>query len=208
MLIGKVQANMKRFRGRKNPPIPLPFPVSPALRLAQLSSGPKFAGVQPFRLKRVQDLRTFAPNVVVGTANELRRFAEQAASGSLDTSSIDRALVVATHYGTEPLTDLVRVTLWQAFGVPIFELYLGLDNGLLCAECEAHEGWHLAPGVGCTLLDGGEMILSGGGNNGLRTGFTASLDPDPCPCGRSSPRLLDIEQLAARREECYFAASA
>jgi hypothetical protein len=206
MFIRKAQANMKRFRGRKSPPIQLPFPVSPTLRLAQLSSGPKFADVQPFRLKRVQDLRTFAPNVVVGSSSELRRFAEQAVSSSLDTSSIDHALVVVTHYGTQPLTDLVRVTLWQAFGVPIFELYLGLDNGLLCAECEAHEGWHLAPGVACTWLDG-EMILSGGGNNGLRTGFTASLDPNPCPCGRPSARLLDIEQ-PTRSEDRYLAASA
>ncbi len=198
---------MKRLRSRKNPPIQLPFPVSPTLRLAQLSSGPKFAGVQPFKLKRMQDLRTFAPNVVVGSAGELRRFAEQAGSRSLDTSSIDHALVVVTHYGTNPLSDLGRVTLWQAFGVPIFELYLGLDHGLLCAECEAHEGWHLAPGVGCTMLDGGEMILSGGGNNGLRPGFSALLELNPCPCGRSSPRLLDIEQ-ATHPAAHYLAASA
>ena len=207
MLIRTVQANMKRFRGRKNPPIDLPFPVSPTLRLGRLSSGPQFAGVQPFRLKRVQDLRTFAPNLIAGSANELRRFAEQAVSSSLDTSSIDHALIVITYYGTKPLTDLVRVTLWQAFGVPIFELYVGLDNGLLCAECEAHEGWHLAPGVGCLLLDSGEMILSGGGNNGLRTGFTASLDANPCPCGRPSARLLEIEQLT-RPDARYLAASA
>lgn len=207
MLIRTVQANMKRFRGRKNPPIDLPFPVSPTLRLGQLSSGPHFAGVQPFRLKRVQDLRTFAPNLIVGSANELRRFAEQAVSSSLDTSSIDHALIVITDYGAKPLTDLMRVTLWQAFGVPIFELYLGLDNGLLCAECEAHEGWHLAPGVGCLLLDSGEMILSGGGNNGLRTGFTASFDTNPCPCGRASARLLDVEQMT-RSDAHYLAASA
>jgi hypothetical protein len=207
MLIRKVQANMKRFRGRKSQPIQLPFPVSPSLRLAQLSSGPEFAGVQPFKLRRAQDLRTLTPNVVAGSANELRRFAEQAVSGDLDTSSIDHALLVITHYGTNPLTDLARVTLWQAFGVPIFELYVGLDYGLLCAECEAHEGWHLAPGIGCALLDGGEMILSGGGNNGLRTGFTASLDPNPCPCGRPSPRLLGIEQMA-RTDPRYLAASA
>jgi hypothetical protein len=206
MLIRKVRANMRRFHGRNTSRIQLPFPVAPTLRLGQLSSGPKFAGVQPFRLKRVQDLRAFAPNVVVGSADELRRFAEQAVSRSLDTSSIDHALVVVTHYGIQPLTDLVRVTLWQAFGVPIFELYLGLDNGLLCAECEAHEGWHLAPGVGCTWIDG-EMILSGGGNNGLRTGFTATLDPHPCPCGRPSPRLLDIEQVADR-DARYLAVSA
>jgi hypothetical protein len=149
----------------------------------------------------------FAPNVVVGSAAELRRLAERAVSMSLDTSSIDRALVVTTYYGSKPLTDLLRVILWQAFGVPMFELYLGLDNGLLCAECDAHEGWHLAPGIGCSPLDDGEMVLSGGGNNGLRTGFTASLDPNPCPCGRPSPRLLEIEH-TKWPDTRYLAASA
>jgi hypothetical protein len=207
MIIRKVQTRVRQFQGRKNPPILLPFPVSPTLRIAQLSSGPKFAGVQVVTLRRVQNLRLFAPNVVVGSAAELQRLAEHAVSGSLDTSPIDHAVVVITHCGTKPLTDLVRVILWQAFGVPIFELYLGLDNGLLCSECEAHEGWHLAPGISFTLLDGGEMILSGGGNHGLRTGFNASLDPDPCPCGRPTPRLLDIEQISGP-DARYLAASA
>jgi hypothetical protein len=207
MLIRKVQANIKRFRGCKNPPVQLPFPVSPNLRVLQLSSGPRFEGVQSFVLKRMQDLPLFAPNIVAGSANDLRRLAEQAVSSSLNTSTVDHALMVITYCGTKPLTDLVRVTLWQAFGVPIFELYLGLDNGLLCSECEAHEGWHLAPGVDCSSMEGGEMILSGAGNNGLRTGFTASLDSDPCPCGRPSLRLLDIEH-SRRPDADSFAASA
>jgi len=115
-----MQAKIKRFRARKNPPIQLPFPVSPALRMAQLSAGPKFAGVQPVMLKRFQNLRSFSPNVVAGTASELQRLAELASLGSLDTSSIDHALVVITFYGGKPMTDVVRVILWQAFGVPIF----------------------------------------------------------------------------------------
>ncbi len=160
-----------------------------------MSRGPKFAGVQPSVLRRFGNLPLLAPNVVVGSAVDLRRLAEQSAAKFLDTSSIDRALVVTTHYGTDPLTDLVRVTLWQAFGVPIFELYLGLDNGLLCAECEAHEGWHLAPGVDCEFLDDRELILHGEGNSGLCTGLKASLDTKPCPCAKPGARLLDVEAI-------------
>jgi hypothetical protein len=47
MIVPNVQTKIKRFRGRNNPPIQLPFPVSATLRLAQLSPGPHFEGVQP-----------------------------------------------------------------------------------------------------------------------------------------------------------------
>jgi hypothetical protein len=196
------------LRRSRHPLIQLPFPISPTLRLAQLSAGPRFAEAQPIVLRRFQNLPLLAPNVLIGCAVDLQRLADQSAAGFIDTSSIDHALVVITHYATYPLTDLVRVTLWQAFGVPIFELYLGLDNGLLCSECEAHEGWHLAPGVGPEFLGNGELILHGEGNSGLRTGIKAALDAQPCPCGRPTPRLLEIEPVPQQPNPRYLAASA
>jgi hypothetical protein len=194
MSIRKVKAELRRFRRPNTPPIPLPFPVSPTLRLAQLSPGPKFANVKPFVPKRWSDLRDFAPNVVVGSLTETQRLAEKAASGKVDGLSIDHALVIITRHGSKPLNDVARVILWQSFGVPVFELYLGLDHSLLASECEAHEGWHLSPGIGFATLDTGELLLDGAGNIGLRTGLSASLDKTACPCGRPSPRMLDIQQ--------------
>jgi hypothetical protein len=206
MSISNVKANWKRFRNRKAPPIKLPFPVSPSLRLAQLTSAPQFENIQAFVVDRWADVPPFAPNVVVGSANDLQSLATQSDEGALDTCSIDHALVAITHYGAKPLTDVLRVTLWQAFGVPIFELYLGLDNALLASECEAHEGWHLAQGVGFALLNDRELILDGAGNTGLRTGLRATPDPKPCPCGRTTARLLEVEQM--RTDARYLAASA
>ena len=197
----------KRIRSRKNPPILLPFPVSSTLRLAQLSPGPKFLGVEPCVLKRWSDLHVLAPNIVVGSLNEMQRLADRAVGGSLDASSIDRALIILTRFGTKPLTDVARVGLWQSFGVPIFELFLGLDQSLLASECEAHEGWHAASGVGFVTLETGELMLEGAGNSGLRTGLRASLDSTACPCGLMSPRVLDIEELR-RSSDRYLAASA
>jgi hypothetical protein len=206
MSISNVKANWKQFRSRKAPPIKLPFPVSPSLRLAQLTSAPQFENIQAFVVDRWADVPPFAPNVVVGSANDLQGLAAQSDESALDTCSIDHALVAITHYGAKPLTDILRVALWQSFGVPIFELYLGLDNSLLAAECEAHEGWHLAQGVGFALLNGRELILDGAGNAGLRTGLSATLDPKPCPCGRTTVRLLEIEQM--QTDARYLAASA
>jgi hypothetical protein len=207
MQIRNVTLNIKRFHSSKKHPIVLPFPVSPALRVAQLSHTPKFAGVQPVVLKNWSEICVSAPNVVVGSAADLLRLGEQSAAGVIDISSIDHALVVITRYGAKPLTDLVRVTLWQTFGVPIFELYLGLDDSLLASECEAHDGWHVAPAVNFEFLDGGEMVLDGAGNTGLCTGLSASLDPNPCPCGRAEPHLLDMNQVW-RADSQYLAVSA
>ncbi len=201
MSIRKVQNSIKRRRSSKNPPIVLPFPVSPTLRLAQLSPGPKFAGVEPLVLKRWSDLAAFEPNVVVGTLSEMQRLAEQ------HVSSIDRALVLLTSFGSKPLNDVARVGLWQAFGVPIFELFLGLDQSLLASECEAHEGWHLSPGIEPLALEDGELILDGAGNSGLRTGLRASVDRTTCPCGLSTTRVLNVEQLR-RLDSRYLAVTA
>jgi hypothetical protein len=99
------------------------------------------------------------------------------------------------------------VALWQSFGVPIFELYLGLDQALLGAECEAHEGWHLAEGISPMTLESGELILDGAGNSGLRTGLCALVEEATCPCGLSSPRVLDVEQMR-RIETRYLAVTA
>jgi hypothetical protein len=125
----------------------------------------------------------------------------------LDTSFIDRALVILTPLSAKPLTDMARVALWQAFGVPLFELYLGFDHSLLASECEAHEGWHLAFGVHCTTLDTGELILDGAGNTGLRTRLRALVDKTVCPCGQRSSRLLEIEHLRTP-DDRYLAVTA
>ncbi len=193
--IRKVQTRLRRIRSPRNLPILLPFPVSPTLRLAQLSPGPKFANIKPLVLKRWSDIKEFAPSVVVGSLHEMERLVEHITAGALDAASIDRALVILTHFGSKPLNDVARVSLWQSFGVPIFELYLGLDQSLLASECEAHEGWHLVRGIDSTTLETGELILDGAGNSGLSTGLRASVDRTTCPCGLATPRILNIEPL-------------
>lgn len=189
-------------------PILLPFPVSPQLRLIQLSPGPTFANIQPFVLKRWSDFQSFAPNIVAGTLAEMQSLVEQLHCGYLGVNSIDRALVILTRFGVKPLNDVARVALWQSFGVPLFELYLGLDQSLLAAECEAHEGWHLVPNTEPSILETGELILDGAGNSGLRTGLRARIDRTKCPCGQKTPRLLEIEQPRRLESSRYLAVTA
>jgi hypothetical protein len=187
--------------------VKLPFPASPNLRLAQLSPGPRFDSVAPFRPERWLELEAYRPRVLVGEAADLERLLEHVQLGMLDLACVDRALIVLTRYRARPMSDVSRVTLWQGFGVPIFELYLGPDNSLLAAECGAHEGWHLEPGIDCWRHEE-ELILDSPGNYGLRTGLAATIDDAACPCGRTTARLVNIEAIHRLAPTRRLAASA
>ncbi len=203
----KVKLRLDRFRPRSIPRNKLPFPVSHKLHCAQLGYAPLFEGVEPFKPHRWLELGNYAPRIVIGSAIDLQRLAEHVELGTVDLHSVDRAVVVLTNYGAKPLTDVLRVTLWQTFGVPVYELYVGPDNTLMASECEAHEGWHIEPGVNFGLLND-ELILDSPGSFGLRTGLTGSFEDSPCPCGRPTARLLDIEALSRTERPRHMAVSA
>lgn len=182
--------------------VSLPFPIHPQIRMAQLSqSAPAFGVLKPFRPESALELEGFRPNIIVGTVRELRQLAEQIDLGILDLSSLDHAVIVLTHCGQAPVSDVTRVILWQAFGVPVFEIFTGLDDAILGFECELHEGWHLAPKVSMTEFQG-ELLLRAEGVTGLRTALSGILTDDECPCGRGGPRLLDVEPLRTADAGC------
>jgi hypothetical protein len=185
----------------------LPFPADPKVRIAQLTESPRFAGVESFIPERWLELESFRPRVVIGAAVDLKRLAEQVDLGIVDLACVDHAVVVLTACGSKPLSDVLRVVLWQSFGVPVFELFVGPDKTLLAFECEAHEGWHLEPGVELGAF-GEELILDSPGNYGLRTGLSGRLLKETCPCGREAPRLMDITAVRPRSIARALSASA
>ncbi len=67
------------------------------------------------------------------------------------------------------MTEADRENLWSAFRVPVFEQVIGKSGKLLAAECEAHDGLHIASPA---------LPL-----------HRESLDDSPCPCGRKTPRI-------------------
>jgi hypothetical protein len=172
----------------------LPFPATAKLRVAQLSSGPRFEAVEPFTPERWLELDAYRPRVLIGAAADLQRLVEQVSLGIVELASVDRALVVLTADRVAPLSDTARVSLWQGFGVPVFELYIGPDNRVLAAECQAHEGWHLEPDTECWEHNC-ELIFDSPGNYGLCTGLAATIDSASCPCGKTTSRLLNIETI-------------
>ena len=75
------------------------------------------------------------------------------------------------------MTDADRECLWWAFRVPVFEQVIGKSGKLLAAECEAHDGLHVASP---------DRPLHG-----------EALDDSLCPCGRKSPRIAVTRRAVA-----------
>jgi hypothetical protein len=173
--------------------VTLPFPVHPQMRLSQLSeSAPAFGVLEQLRTDSTTELQGFRPNMISGTAPELQQLAEQVELGTVDLSSVDHCVIALTRCGYAPLSDVIRVVLWQTFGVPVYEVFIGLDNAILGYECELHEGWHLGSRVGFVELNG-ELMLDAPGVSGLHTSLGGFVTDDQCPCGRPGQRLMNVE---------------
>ena len=98
-------------------------------------------------------------------------------------TALRHAAIVLTRGPHSALSEFDRDRLWNAFGVPVFEQCLGLDNELLAAECEAHDGLH---------------IMGTASRSGAETGV--------CGCGSSVPRSMPIPQMAHTMEAAFVAA--
>ncbi len=189
----RLATNLSRFRPINRAHRKLPFPARPEQRIAQISALSKpFDFAQPFPRDRWRDLENFQPQVLVGSASDLLRLHGRSELGALKLSSVDHAVFVLTQCGRSPLNDVLRVSLWQAFGVPLFELFLGSRGRLLASECEAHEGWHIEPGNNFSIVHG-KLLVDVPLRKGIETGLRAELDDSLCPCGRAGVRLVNID---------------
>lgn len=168
----------------------LPLAAGPNLRVAQIAKSASFDAAKAFGPGNWAALENYRPRVLVGSTAHLHELAQRVEASTLELSSVDHAIFSLTQCGGEPLTDVLRVVLWQAFGVPIYELFVG-RGGILASECETHDGWHVEPGATFRVSDG-ELILDGFGAKGMRTGLSGSIETAPCPCGRESARVMNI----------------
>lgn len=102
-----------------------------------------------------------------------------------------------------PLFPPVRARLEEA-GIDVYQAYGTADAGILGYECEEKDGWHVSPrvvvevatpGTGRTAAAGepGEVVVTSANFAyplvRFGTGDLSSFNRDPCPCGRTTPRL-------------------
>jgi hypothetical protein len=151
--------------------VPFIHPLDPEPRTAVLAGG-----FRQTRLVRIfpqgwnEQAARFNPTSIAGPLDQLRRAARVGVR-------LEHAVVAFTYAGDSGLSHADREMFWAAFGVPVFEQYLGPKNQLLAAECDAHCGLHVVSG--CADFD---------------------LDYDPCACGNGAPRLprgARIDELVA-----------
>lgn len=160
------------------------------LRIAQITPGAQFESVY-FPADRWGEMEAYSPEMLAGAMADLQWLAERVQRREIDLGSVDHAVFVLTSAGDVPLDDPVRVVLWQAFGVPVYELFVGTDGTILAGECEAHEGWHVEPGCRFYLTKKDELMADSRHIKGIRTGLSAVIEREPCACGRLGARLMD-----------------
>jgi len=156
---------------RRTSGAPFIHPMNPIPRTAILAPG-----FQETKLVRVfphgwnEEAAKFEPSSVAGPVEQLRKLTK------LDLR-LRHAMIVFTYGGEAGLSDDDRDAFWDAFGVPVFEQYLGRGNELLAVECDAHTGLHLV-----------------GDFETLNRGRKA------CACGSPNPRLQKRARIAELAE--------
>jgi phenylacetate-CoA ligase len=143
--------------------------------------------------------RAFAPPLVTG---EPVSFAELL---RMDIPVRPTALVSTS----VALSPSLAARLRERFGCPVIDWYSLVETGPLAYSCPLGTGLHVLPhdvhvevvrpdGAPAPPGERGEIVVTGGRNPYLpllryRTGDWARLDVQPCACGDSMPRLVDLE---------------
>jgi len=140
-----------------------------------------------------------------GTPSFLGRIKDVAKEVGVDTKK-DLSLRIGI-FGAEPLPPSLRKELHEAFGVEAFDFYGVAEVGVVCSECEKHQGWHIAenyylveildPVTGEILGPGeqGEIVISQLEREAMPlirygTGDASMLNEETCECGRTLARLM------------------
>jgi phenylacetate-coenzyme A ligase PaaK-like adenylate-forming protein len=199
-----LSVNIRRFRSQGAFRRKLPRFTVANLRIVQIGSRAYFEGVKVFQPGEWRDIEAYRPRVIAGTAAHLQELAERVELGVIELASVDHAIFVLTGCGDEPVRDVLRVVLWQTFGVPVYELFLGSGGVLAASECETHEGWHVEPGAAFSLL-GGELVFDGFGQKRMRTGLSGTIEIEPCACGRAGMRLMNVERCGGQAPRAFAA---
>jgi len=154
-------------------------------------------------------LQDFRPAAICGTPSFALHIAESLREQGGDPSALGLRYGI---YGAEPWTEGLRGALERAFGCPAYDTY-GLSEIVgpgVAGECEARHGLHVCddhflpevidPTTGGLLPAGqeGELVLTTLTKRAIpmvryRTGDVTTLDPEPCPCGRTSVRIGRIK---------------
>jgi len=166
---------------------------------------PAAGGNTPRQVMLLRDLR---PEVLVCTPSYALHVAEVARAEGVDLRGLGLRL---GHFGGEPWTEEMRLAIESELGVQAFNNY-GLSEVIgpgVSGECRERGGMHVSedhflvecldPATLEPVEDGkvGELVFTSLTKEAMpvlryRTRDLASLDPTPCPCGRTGVRMSRV----------------
>lgn len=171
----------------------------------QFLAGARDAGIAILHLDRLTQervIRSAGPTVVAGSARSLVRVVEKGLPESV------RRLIV--HDGQRP--DPAQVEVLRSTGLPWAEWWVPDGARAAWVRCQTGEGFHTWPThEAIEIVDDtgapaevGRLIWSAVGWHGsvwlrVDTGTRASIATDECRCGRTTPRVIPVEQTTRRR---------
>jgi phenylacetate-CoA ligase len=182
--------------------VPVGFWLDKALERLGCVTVPTGVGNTELQIQVMKELEVTA---YLGTPSFLATIAERADKMGLDARR-DLKLEVG-FVAAEPLPESLRTQLEEHFAMHIRQSYGTADVGCLGFECMAKSGMHFPDDCIVELLDpqtgspvppgkAGEVVATVFDRSypliRFATGDLALHTEAPCPCGRTSPRLLRI----------------
>lgn len=161
-------------------------------------------GVYSTPAKTVKLMRDLRPNVMITTPSWSMTLAEAAGEAGFDPRTLDLKKVWLTGEGC---ASAFRDRVEKIWGATANFYYGSLECGCIGIECDRHDGYHATlahvyveiadPKTGKVLAPGevGEIVVTcllryGTPLLRYRTQDLGYLDPDPCGCGSTLPRLF------------------
>ncbi len=154
---------------------------------------------------QVQVLRQVQATGYVGTPSFLHTILQRAEESGIKPLR-DLSLEVAFVSGGM-LPESLRTLMQREYGVSVTQAYATADLGLVAYECPVRTGMHVAEDLIVQIADPetGSSVPDGTAGEVVATSFNAVyplirfgmgdlsvLDPAPCGCGRTTPRLTRI----------------
>ena len=152
---------------------------------------------------QLRALRAYRPQLVCAAVSTLDELARVLLAAGTAVPSVRMVIADA-----EPLVPSTRARVARAFGVAPFEVYGLVELGDFAWECERHDGLHVSADTHLVEIvddDGRPAPLGTSGRIVCTdllartlpmvrydTGDRARLVVDPCACGRTFPRLVDL----------------
>jgi phenylacetate-CoA ligase len=145
-------------------------------------------------------LNDFAPDMIQGYGSSIEALCDH-----VNKAGVEFHHPRAMYFHSDGISERTR-TILRARSIPVFSTYESCEALKIGFECQAHWGYHV--NIDCYPIrivdrDGrdvaddteGEVVVSNLANRALvllnyRLGDRAVWLQDPCPCGRTLPRLL------------------